>query len=173
MDVPPSGHQKQKPSRLAAGSRVLVLALGVRVRVHFADLIGLWSLLALDNVKLNIIAFLQGFVAIRCDSTVVDKNIRTIVAANETEAFSVVKPLHLTFQHFSFLRALVRKKPVLYRTLSILNSGRKSRSSGARTAAAAEVGRDRGTWLSDFIFALLSPCCQVSKHGQEALRKRS
>ena len=173
MDVPPKWTPKTNPAGGRLGQKFLVLALGVRVRVHFADLIGLWSLLALDNVKLNIIAFLKGFVAIRCDSTVVDKNIRAIVAANETEAFSVVKPLHLTFQHFSFPPCLVRKKPVLNRTLSILNSGRKSRSSGAEPQRPLRRAGTGGTCLSVFIFALLSPCCQVSKHSRDALRKQS
>lgn len=62
--------------------------------MHF---IGLRALLALDDFKLNLIALLQGLIAFGCNGAVMDKNIWPIVASNETEPFSVVKPFHLTF----------------------------------------------------------------------------
>jgi hypothetical protein len=71
---------------------------GLSVRVRFTYFVGLRTFLALDDFKLDIIAFLQGFVAFGCDGTVMNKNVRSIVASNETEPFGVVKPLHLTFE---------------------------------------------------------------------------
>ena len=42
----------------------------------------MWSLLALDNVKLNIIALLKAFVAFCLNRAVMDEDIRTILHTN-------------------------------------------------------------------------------------------
>lgn len=66
--------------------------------VRLTYFVGLRAFLALDDFKLNVIAFLQGFVAFGCDGTVMNKNVRSIVTSNETEPFGVVKPLYLTLK---------------------------------------------------------------------------
>ena len=61
------------------------------------DRICLGALLALDNVELYIIALFQGLVAIQLDCGIVNEYIWPIVAADESVALGVVKPLDLPF----------------------------------------------------------------------------
>jgi hypothetical protein len=61
------------------------------------DVLSLGAFLPLDDFELNVIAFLEAFVAFRLDGTVVDEHIRAVIAADETEALSVVEPFHFTF----------------------------------------------------------------------------
>jgi hypothetical protein len=57
----------------------------------------LWAFLALDDVELNIIALFQRFVAIQLNRGVVNEHIRPVIAADESVALGVVKPLDLPF----------------------------------------------------------------------------
>ena len=90
------GTLKKNPAAEAGFGQKAMKVLSVRVRLAY--FVGLRALLALDDFKLNVIAFLQGFVAFGCDGTVMDKNVRSIVTTDETEPFGVVKPFHLTLE---------------------------------------------------------------------------
>ena len=95
--------QKTQPEWLGSMG---ALQPGLAVRIQFAYLVSLWPFLALDDLKLDIVAFLQGLVALCRDGTVVNKNVGSIVTSNESEAFSVVEPFDFTFQRqCCFLRA--------------------------------------------------------------------
>ncbi len=61
------------------------------------DLIGLWPFLALNDIELDIVSFFQAFVAVKLNRAVMNKNIWSIIAANEAIAFCVVEPLHFAF----------------------------------------------------------------------------
>jgi hypothetical protein len=66
-----------------------------------ADVGRLRSFLALSNLELYFVAFLQAFVSFRRNGAVVHKNIRAaIVASNKAISLSVVKPLYRTSQTF-------------------------------------------------------------------------
>jgi hypothetical protein len=58
------------------------------------------TLRALGYLELNLVAFLQALVTLGGDSTVVDKNVRSIFTSEETIAFGIVEPLDGTFQTF-------------------------------------------------------------------------
>lgn len=63
----------------------------------FDDVFGLRPFLALNYFELNVIAFLQAFVAFGLNGAVVDEHIGAIFPANKAEALRVVKPFHFTF----------------------------------------------------------------------------
>ncbi len=56
--------------------------------------------LALDDLELNLVAFLQTFIAVAGDRAVMDEYIRSFVAAQEPVSLRVVEPLHRAFQSF-------------------------------------------------------------------------
>src|SRR5215467_9644917 len=56
------------------------------------------SFLTLNNFELYRVAFLQAFVAFGINGAVMNENVRSVVSSNEPVSFSVVKPLHSTFQ---------------------------------------------------------------------------
>ena len=60
-------------------------------------LVGLWTLLPLDNVEFDLVTLLQTFVPINLDGAVVDENVGSVVSSYESVAFGVVKPLDFTF----------------------------------------------------------------------------
>ena len=59
--------------------------------------IGLWTLLTLDDVKLNIIALFQSFVPIQLNCRIVDEYVWPVFTPDESVALGVVEPLNLTF----------------------------------------------------------------------------
>jgi hypothetical protein len=61
------------------------------------DRIGLRTLLALDDVKLYVIALFQSFVPIQLDCRVVDEYVWPVFTPDESVAFGVVEPLDLSF----------------------------------------------------------------------------
>lgn len=69
------------------------------------DLVGLRPLAALDDVELHFIALFQAFIAIALDRTVVDEDVGSSLAAEESIAFRIVEPLYRAFIlcHFSQL----------------------------------------------------------------------
>src|ERR1700758_1757119 len=81
----------------------------------FVYVCSLWAFLSLDNLELDVIAFLKTLITFRGDRAVVHKNIGPFVAPNESVAFRVVKPFHRTFQTFH-LRPLGH---VLFRTEAV------------------------------------------------------
>jgi hypothetical protein len=67
--------------------------------------IRLRALLALNDVELDLVAFLERFVSIQLDCRVVDEYIWPVFASDESVALGVVKPLDLPFvlSHSFFL----------------------------------------------------------------------
>jgi hypothetical protein len=61
--------------------------------------LGLRSFGALGDLKLDLVAFIQGLEARRGNGRVVDEDIRTIILRDEPKPFLVVKPLHGTTSH--------------------------------------------------------------------------
>ncbi len=72
-------------------------SLGGLSCLSLGDVFGLRTFLALNDFKLNVITFLQAFVAFRLDGAVVDEHIRAVFPADKAEALRVVKPFHFTF----------------------------------------------------------------------------
>ena len=68
------------------------------------------TLLALDNVELDVIALFQRLVSVQLDRGVMDEYIRPIFAADESIALCVIEPLDLPFvlSHNSLLSCTVR-----------------------------------------------------------------
>src|SRR5579859_5966263 len=60
-------------------------------------LVGLRTLLPLDDVKFDLVSLLQTLVPIQLDRAVVHEDIRTIVPSDEAVSLRVVEPLHLAF----------------------------------------------------------------------------
>ena len=59
--------------------------------------IRLRTFLALDDVKLDVIALFQCFVTVQLNRRVVNEDIRAIFTADESVALGVVEPLHFAF----------------------------------------------------------------------------
>ena len=59
--------------------------------------VGLGTFLALDDVKLHVIALFQSFVAVQLNCRVVDEDIGAVIATDESVALGVVEPLDLAF----------------------------------------------------------------------------
>jgi hypothetical protein len=60
-------------------------------------LVGLGPFVPLDDVELDLVAFLQTFIAVDLNGRVVDENVWTIVSSDKSEAFGVIEPLDLAF----------------------------------------------------------------------------
>jgi hypothetical protein len=78
------------------------------------DVSGLRAFLPLDDFEFHLIAFLQALVALGIDSAVVNENIRTIIAPNESEPFGIVEPLDRSSQtsHVLFLQKATVPQPI-------------------------------------------------------------
>jgi len=67
-------------------------------------IVRLWAFLSLHNFKFDFVAFLETLVAFAIDSAVVDEDIRTIIAPDESETLRIIEPFHLASSHLLFLR---------------------------------------------------------------------
>ena len=56
------------------------------------DLIGLRTLLTLDDVELDFVTFFQTFVPINLDGAVVDEDVGAVVSSDEAVPFRIVEP---------------------------------------------------------------------------------
>ena len=66
---------------------------------------GLRAFLPFDDLKFDVIAFLQALVPLGNQGTVVHEHIGSVVTADEPKAFCIVEPFHGSFQfHVLFLR---------------------------------------------------------------------
>src|SRR3569833_2947837 len=77
----------------------------------------LGTFLALHDFKFHLIAFGQALVAFRGDGAVMHEHIGAVLASDEAVTFSVVEPLHCTFQSFHLLSPSVRAAAVRLRRL--------------------------------------------------------
>jgi hypothetical protein len=60
-------------------------------------LIGLRTLLALDDIELDVVALFQALVPIHLDRAVVDKYIGSVVTSDKPVPFRVIEPLYFPF----------------------------------------------------------------------------
>jgi hypothetical protein len=67
--------------------------------------LGLRPFGALGDLKLDLVAFIQGLEARRGDGRIVDKDIRPLILGDEAKPFLVVKPLHGAMRHHMILLA--------------------------------------------------------------------
>ena len=74
--------------------------------MNFYDIGSLGPFLTINDLELDHIAFLLALVAFGIQSTIVHKNVRSVVTADEAKALRVIEPFYGSFQfHVSFLRA--------------------------------------------------------------------
>src|SRR5664279_2717866 len=79
------------------------------LRLHHIG--GLRPFLAVNDLKLNHITFLQTFVALAGQRAVVHEYVGAILTADKAKAFRIVEPFHGSFQfHFAFLPAAGRRQ---------------------------------------------------------------
>ena len=88
--------------RLNSGGRRLCPATGAH------NVIRLRPLAALDDVELDLVAFLEAFVAIALDGAVMHEDVRPAFAPQEAKALRVVEPLHRTLILCQFIHSLPR-----------------------------------------------------------------
>ena len=69
---------------------------GLKSGLNASYLVCLGPLRALDDVKLDLIALLEGLVPIQLNGRVVDKDIRTAFATQKSKSLCIVEPLDLT-----------------------------------------------------------------------------
>jgi hypothetical protein len=114
---------------------------------RLGDVCSLRTFLALGDLELNLITFLQTLVTLRSNRAVMNKDIRSIRAPDESVSFGVIEPLDGSFQTFHvppfFRRPLsggVKDEPaVIY---DIFLRGQRTVKSLQRRAAAGS-GRQR------------------------------
>jgi hypothetical protein len=59
--------------------------------------IGLWTLLTLNDVELDVIALFQSFVSVQLNCRIMNEYVRPVFTPDESVALGVVEPLDLTF----------------------------------------------------------------------------
>src|SRR3954470_13136567 len=92
-----------------------------------ANVARLKTLLALRHLELHLITLGEAAEALGLDGGVVNEHIRSVLARDETEALSVIEPLHSSLFHYapSSRNDLVMWRPSLYLFCPRV-SGRKS-----------------------------------------------
>jgi hypothetical protein len=91
------GTQELRCKMVRAKAETTEVSLALRGLRHIRCL---RPLLAFGDLELYLITFLQAFIAFGADGAVVNKNIRSICAADKTVSLSVVEPLYGSFQTF-------------------------------------------------------------------------
>ena len=84
-----AGYPRRDPAELTAEGAGYLLAA--------CNLICLRPFLTLNDVKLNVIAFLQAFVSIDLDRAVVDEDVGAVISSDKSISLRVVKPLDFAF----------------------------------------------------------------------------
>ena len=59
--------------------------------------------MSLFYIKGNLVAFIEGFKTSGIDSGMMNKHIRSVFLLNESESFSVIKPLNSSIRHNNIL----------------------------------------------------------------------
>jgi len=80
---------------------------------------GLRTFLPLDDLELDLVAFLQALIAVDGDGAVMHENVRSTIAAEKTVSFCVVKPLDDAFQPFHDVLSPFCEAKKEYRILSL------------------------------------------------------
>src|SRR5690348_9746157 len=99
---------------LEPNRRILWPRIYQKVSGGLADVCGLRSFLALHNLELHRIAFLQALIAFAADGAVVNEHIGSVVPSDEPVSFGVIEPLHSSFQsiHVPLLEAAGPSSPL-------------------------------------------------------------
>jgi len=91
--------------------------------LRLGDVSGLWTLLPLDNLELDAIAFRERLEAASLNGAEVDKDIRPSLARDKAVALCVIEPLHGTLEtcHEPYLLELCSRSfpPRLARPLTL------------------------------------------------------
>src|SRR2546429_8860359 len=69
------------------------------------NVLRLGSLLALRDIELDLLPFVEAAVAVTCDRAEVHEHILATFNLNETVAFVAVEPLHRALRHLDLLRS--------------------------------------------------------------------
>src|SRR5262249_1201923 len=96
---------RKRPTKGAAGATRLRPNRLPRASVHDPNVLRLGALLALRDVKLNLLPLLQIAVASARDCADVDEHVRTALDTDEAEAPVAVEPLHRALRHVDLLRS--------------------------------------------------------------------
>ncbi len=91
----PRRRSQLKATKCASVGRLRTLELG-----YFLDAghgVGLRPFLTLNDIEFDIVSFFQAFVSIQLDRAVVNEDVRSVIAADETVTLRIVEPLHFAF----------------------------------------------------------------------------
>jgi hypothetical protein len=91
------GRRKKRAEGAAFRLDVSGQGSGLGYLIEARDGVSLGTFLALDDIKLDVVAFFEAFVSVELDCGVVDEDIGAVFAPDEPVAFCVVKPLDLAF----------------------------------------------------------------------------
>src|SRR5947199_3703475 len=111
---------------------------------RLGDVGSLWTLLPMDNLELDAIAFRERLEAAALDGAEVDKDIRSSLARDEAVALGVVEPLHRTLEtcHERYLLELCSRSCL--RDLRVRSTPqRRVRCHRDRLDGGAEVARGK------------------------------
>jgi hypothetical protein len=78
-------------------------AMTLRPRLRLSDVLRLQAFRSLGHIELYSLTFLQATEAVTADGWEMHENIFASLTANKAEALGIVKPLHCSLFHFSFL----------------------------------------------------------------------
>src|SRR5262249_56176121 len=96
---------RKRPTKGAAGATRLRPNRLPRASVQDRNVLRLGALLALRDVKLNLLPLLQIAVASARDRADVDEHVRTALDTDEAEAPVAVEPFHRALRHVDLLRS--------------------------------------------------------------------
>jgi len=133
-DIVYPSHRREQDALATASTPGIRLNLG-----SLRDVSGLRTFLALGDLELYLITFLQALVTFRSNGAVVHKYIGAIVPSDEAVALRIIKPLHRTFQSFHVRPfghvLLLRGRTRLIEAIVLLPAGSCQAIGGTREAA--------------------------------------
>src|SRR5438477_1855804 len=110
----------------------------IRTRaLRLRDVCGLWTLLPLDNLELDAIAFSERLEAATLNGAEVDEDVRPSLAGNEAVALGVIEPLHGALEtcHEPYLLELCSRSFCLVRLARPLHPSGRVRCHRDRSTA--------------------------------------
>ena len=82
----------------AAAQRIKMWCVGVLLASRFLYVSSLRTLRSLHDFKLNHISFLQGAITVANNRGIMNEDVGTIIAPNESVTFCVIEPFHRSTQ---------------------------------------------------------------------------
>lgn len=89
-----AGSRGRGPGRVFGEVLLIYLICSASDFFEATDLVGLGTLCSLDDIELHLIAFFEALVSLALDGAVVDEDIGSAVAAEESVALCVVEPFY-------------------------------------------------------------------------------